>query len=338
MSRGKKLVGSVTSVLHGLFGSMAGRRAGMLLYHRVQPWTPDSPEPSFSVTPDLFRAQLAGLLDAGFRFVRLEEVLRASRTGRPLPRQSVVLTFDDAFQSIYHHAYPVLRELAIPAVAFICTAYLDSTAPFPFDVWGSAHRDAVRPEAFLPLRIDQCRTMAESGLIEFGAHTHTHQDFRGRTDDLRRDLRQSADIVRDLFDSREVPFAFPYGKTNLGYAGGAMSEAARAAGVCCALTTDCALIDPAQDDPFAWGRFSSCSWDTADTLAAKLAGWYGWAPRMRRWFDEMRGFDRSVEFDAPTIAMPSPTEELSVAHRILPLQAIVSPGGPYTRVSRRAFS
>jgi peptidoglycan/xylan/chitin deacetylase (PgdA/CDA1 family) len=338
MSRNKKLVGSVARVLHGILGSRAGSRAGILLYHRVQPWTPELPEPSFSVTPELFRAQLSGLIAAGFRFVRLDEVLRVSRTGKSLPRQSVVLTFDDAFESIYHHAYPVLRELGIPAVAFLCTAYLDSSDPFPFDAWGQAYRNSVRPEAFRPMRVDQCRAMAESGLFAFGAHTHTHQDFRGRCDDLRRDLRQSVDIVRELFASREVPFAFPYGKTDLGYAGGAMSEAARAAGVCCGLTADCALIDPTRDDPFGWGRFSCCSWDTADTLAAKLAGWYGWAPRMQRWFDQIRGFDRSVEFDPPMITMASSTEEPLVGHRVLPTRTAISSSGPYTRANRRALS
>ncbi len=338
MSRSKKLVGAVARVLHGCLGSRAGSRAGMLLYHRVQPWTSGLAEPTFSVTPELFRAQLSGLIAAGFRFLRLGEVLRASRAGKSLPRQSVVLTFDDAFASVYHHAFPVLRELEIPAVAFLCTAYLDSPDPFPFDAWGQAYRDAVRPEDFLPLRVDQCRAMAESRLFEFGAHTHTHQDFRGRPDELRRDLRQSVEIVRDVFEIRDVPFAFPYGKTRLGYAGGAMREAARAAGVCCALTTDCALIDPTRDDPFAWGRLSCCSWDSAGTLAAKLAGWYGWAPRMQQWFDQIRGFDRSVEFDPPMINAAASTEATPVGQRIRSTRIAISSSGLNTGANRRACS
>src|SRR5262249_23207598 len=154
-------------------------------------------------------------------------------------------------------------------------------------------------ESYRPLSVAQCHDMAVSGLVEFGAHTHTHQDFRGRPEELRRDLRQSVDIVRELFGAAEVPFAFPYGKTDLGYAGGAMAQAAGDAGVCCGLTTDTVTIDPAQDDPYLWGRFCSNAWDTSATLAAKLAGWYGWATHVQGWIDRARGFDRSVTFDAP---------------------------------------
>lgn len=283
--------------------------------------------PSFNVTPDAFRWQLVGLVERGFRFVRLSDVVRANRTGESLPPQSAVLTFDDAFESVYRYAYPVLRELGIPAQAFLATAYLDWSDPFPFDRWGQAFLGQAPPEAFRPLRVDQCRAMAASGLLEFGAHTHTHQDFRGRADDLRRDLRRSVNIIRDLFEPNEVAFAFPYGKTCLGYAGGAMAEAARAVGVCCGLTTDCALVDPPRDDPFAWGRFSCGSWDTPQTLAAKLAGWYGWAPRMQEWLDRIRGYDRSVEFDSPRCIDSLSNEERFEGHSALE-QAGVRPGRP----------
>ena len=80
--------------------------------------------------------------------------------------------------------------------------------------------------------------------------------------------------------------------------GGAMSEAARSSGSSAAPTTDCTLVDPS-DDPFTWGRFSASNWDTPRALAAKLAGWYGWAPRLQQWMDRVRGYDRSVEYDPP---------------------------------------
>lgn len=338
MNRSRKLVGSLTCSLHGVLGSRAGNRVGILLYHRVQPCTPGLPEPTFNVTPELFRAQLTGLLAARFRFVRLDEVLQASCSGESLPPRSVVLTFDDTYMSVYEHAYPVLEELRIPAVSFLCTAYLDSPDPLPFDRWGQTFRDQIPPEAFRPLRVEQCREMAASGRFAFGAHTHTHQDFRGRADDLQRDLRRSADVVRALFDYDRVPFAFPYGKTDLGYAGGAMTEAARAAGVCCGLTTDCVLVDPRRDDPFAWGRFSCCSWDTPATLAAKLAGWYGWAPRMQGWLDRIRGYDRSCEYDAPMIAAGSSNDESPVGRRALMNGRPVTSDDPSRRANKSTFS
>jgi hypothetical protein len=57
--------------------------------------------------------------------------------------------------------------------------------------------------------------------------------------------------------------------------------AARQTGVLCALTTESVLVDP-DSDPFQWGRFNAFPWDTSATLAAKVEGWYSWAPKLRQ--------------------------------------------------------
>ena len=75
--------------------------------------------------------------------------------------------------------------------------------------------------------------------------------------------------------------AFPYGSPHAGCASEERAAAARRTGVSCGLTTDCVVVDP-RSDPFSWGRFNVFPWDTSATIAAKLAGWYSWAPRLRR--------------------------------------------------------
>ena len=61
---------------------------------------------------------------------------------------------------------------------------------------------------------------------------------------------------------------------------GEWTEAARRAGVTCALTTEGEVNRPT-DDPFSWGRFNVYESDTPAMLEAKLAGWYGWAPKLQ---------------------------------------------------------
>jgi peptidoglycan/xylan/chitin deacetylase (PgdA/CDA1 family) len=122
--------------------------------------------------------------------------------------------------------------------------------------------------------------MAASGLVEIAAHTHTHGDFRGRPDALRADLRTNVESLRSTFGLDRVTFAFPFGRKAMGYVTDELLEAARQTGVACALTTEAELVDP-RSNPFGWGRFNAYHWDTAVTLAAKLAGWYGWAPRLQ---------------------------------------------------------
>lgn len=267
--------------LNALLGSRAGGALGILTYHRTAEAVPGIPRPLHNVAPSVFRRQLAGLLDRGFRVWPLAKALDHLSRGVTIPRQTIVITFDDGFASVYHHAWPVLRELGLPATVFLCTAYLDSAAPFPFDAWGMEFRDSAPVDAYRPLTLEECRRMGQDGLIEFGAHTHTHRDLRNQPEEFQHDLQTSVNIVRELFDLDRVTFAFPYGSLFDGFAGGRLAAAARGAGVVCALTTEPALVT-AECDPFHWGRFNVFAWDTAATLAGKLEGWYSWAPRLRK--------------------------------------------------------
>src|SRR3954447_18427452 len=155
----KRLAGRFSAGLGDWLGRRAGASVGILCYHRVSPRYYGVPEPTINVTPARFRAQLRGLLAMGFRFWPLSRLLEHHARGSAAPPRTVVVTFDDAFASVYHAAWPALRELGVPATAFLATAFLDSGAPFPFDAWGTAQAGRVPPEAYLPLTTQQCRHM-----------------------------------------------------------------------------------------------------------------------------------------------------------------------------------
>jgi len=278
---GMRAAGTLGAVLNAAIGTRAGTRFGILMYHRVARRLPNAPPPTFNVSPQRLRYQLAGLLDRGFHFEPLRAVLAAGSRRDPVPPRTIVLTFDDGFQTTYDEAWPVLRQLGVPATLFLNTAYLDTETPFPFDVWGKAWGGKVPPDTYRPLTTAQCREMVEDGLLELGAHTHTHEDFRGRPEAFRSDLRCNLDILRERFGLREAPFAFPVGSVHARFASPDLVAVAKQAGVVCGLTTDADLVDP-RADPFTWGRFNVFPWDTPRTLAAKLDGWYGWAPKFRR--------------------------------------------------------
>lgn len=281
----------VAVVLHSLWRRPAKHAFGILTYHRTAPAVPGFPEPLHNVFPPVFRRQLQGLLKRGFEFRSLDDVLRRSRPAAALSRKTAVVTFDDGFETVYTQAWPVLRELRIPATIFVNTAYLDRDAPFPIDQWGMRWFGHVDERWYRPLRHWQCEEMLASGLIQLGAHTHTHEDFRGRPEEFESDLRINLKHLQDRFQMSRIPFAFPFGSTERGFAGGALTEAARRAGVTCALTTDPFPVQVGSD-PFYWGRFNAFSWDTAASLEAKINGFYSWAPRWKRAL--ARGMSREV--------------------------------------------
>ncbi|MCE5267504.1 MAG: glycosyltransferase [Planctomycetaceae bacterium] len=237
---------------------------GILMYHRVTPRVAGVPRPTWNVTPERFRRQLQGLLAHGWR----PWPLRRALAGERVPPRTFVVTFDDGYDNVYWNAWPILRELSIPATVFVTTDYLDGDAPFPFDNWAAAGSFNVPPVAWRPLRNNHCAEMMTDGLIEIGSHTHTHGDLRGQPEMLQRDLARSIEVLRSRFGLAEVSFAFPFGHT-----GPDLTAAARRAGPICGLTADSRLVD-GNADPFTWGRFAVRHYDTAATLAIKLDGWY----------------------------------------------------------------
>jgi len=244
------------------------------MYHRVAEPTPGVPEPTWNVSPARFRRQLAGLLSRGYRAWPLRRVLDYHEIGLTIPRNVFVVTFDDGYENNLTQAYPILRELEVPATIFLATAYLDSRAPFPSDDWPDTGSPFVPPDSWRPLSTAQCRELLTDGLIELGAHTHTHRDFRNSPEALEDDLAVCRQLLADRFGIDRPTFSFPYGVKSWGFSGPPLSGAARRAGMRCALTTEPELVFPG-DDPFDWGRHTATDDDSAATLAAKLAGWYG---------------------------------------------------------------
>jgi peptidoglycan/xylan/chitin deacetylase (PgdA/CDA1 family) len=263
------------------------------MYHRISPLTPGVPAPPFNTTPAHFREQLTGLRARGFQFVSLSEMLASHNSGETVPEKSVVVTFDDCFESVYTHAWPILQELSLPATLFLSTAYLDSDAPFPFDTWGQEFASHVPGNHYRPIRTDQCAEMLDSGLIDLGTHTHTHADFRQHVAEFADEMQIAAEILKLRFGVEHRMFSLPFGNPAGGYASEELLAAARDSGASCALTTESSLVDVCRD-PFGWGRISVFDWDTSFTLAGKLNGWYDWAPRMKhRLRGMLRGAARS---------------------------------------------
>ncbi len=101
----------------------------VLLYHRVAELESDAQW--LAVTPERFAAQM-DLLRSRYRVVSLRELTHCLREER-VPRNAVVVTFDDGYADNLHNAKPILKRYGIPATVFVCTSGIQGRREFWWD-------------------------------------------------------------------------------------------------------------------------------------------------------------------------------------------------------------
>jgi peptidoglycan/xylan/chitin deacetylase (PgdA/CDA1 family) len=103
------------------------RTPGLLVlnYHRVgEPVGDLFDEGTYSATAEALRAQVT-YMKRWFAMPSTEELLR-SLERKSFTDPTVFLTFDDGYRDNYDVAFPVLRELRVPACFFVVTGLLDA--------------------------------------------------------------------------------------------------------------------------------------------------------------------------------------------------------------------
>ncbi|MFN8121236.1 MAG: polysaccharide deacetylase family protein [Thermoleophilia bacterium] len=98
-------------------------RLTVLVYHRIG----DPSEPGmefdpgvFSATPEMFARQMRWVA-SNFNVVSVDDLVAHLDGGPRLPDRPLLITFDDGYRDNHEVAFPVLRDLNLPAVIFLAT-------------------------------------------------------------------------------------------------------------------------------------------------------------------------------------------------------------------------
>lgn len=171
----------------------------ILAYHHVADDTPAST----TVNPGLFEQQMDFLQERGYSVLSLDEVLWRLGKGKPFPPNSVALTFDDAYVSVYDNAWPVLRKRGWPFTVFVSTDYIDRE-------FGNY------------MSWEQLRELSGAGVL-VGNHSVAHtsalarESFESKADWLawlEQDMRTAAERIRAETGVAPRVLAWPYGEYN----------------------------------------------------------------------------------------------------------------------------
>lgn len=97
-----------------------------------------------------------------YRIIHPDEFLSFIYTGKKLPPQTALVTFDDAYESFCQLAEPALRDLGIQALVFVPTWYVENQEPLWFDIMWlyltfSQDRDLEWLGTLLDLRFERAR-------------------------------------------------------------------------------------------------------------------------------------------------------------------------------------
>lgn len=176
-------------------------RALILMYHAID--TPISAaEARYCVTPMAFREQMAHLARSGQNLISLPQLVDTLKTGKTIPTNSVVVTFDDGFECFQRNALPVLTEFEIPATMFAVTGKLGKT-----NSWTQTNG---WPERRL-MDAAELRAVQAAG-VTIGCHALTHTPMTQISDaELVKETAEARQILSEAIGSDVALFAYPHG-------------------------------------------------------------------------------------------------------------------------------
>ena len=172
----------------------------IITYHAVG----EGPRPLWVPLRD-FEAHLKAYKSEGYRTISLAALVESLRR-RDLPSNTLVITFDDGYESVYSLAWPRLCAAGFGGTVFLVTDYCGRT-----NQWPGQSPDV--PPAPL-LRWDQVLEMANQG-CEFGAHTRTHPHLVGSNrEGVVEELVSARNRIRSVTSQAVGLFAYPYGEAD----------------------------------------------------------------------------------------------------------------------------
>ena len=175
--------------------SAQGSHIPILTYHQIG-LSKETDSPSIYLSRDDFQKHIEWLLRQKYEFVGLNEVVDAINRGKKASEKKVIITFDDGYEGIYQHAFPVLKKHKLMATVFLISNKIGTAEKFSY------------------LDKAQIQELQRHG-FEFGSHSLSHKDLSVLNEtELISEVRDSKKKIEDLLGQACPHFCYPYGKWN----------------------------------------------------------------------------------------------------------------------------
>jgi len=157
-----------------------------LMYHRFE----ENKYPSTNIRNEIFSEHIKEINNSGIKFVSFEKFEEIINTR--IDKNYILLTIDDAFESFYLNAWPVLKNKKIPFILFVSTREIGKHG---YMTW------------------DQIKEVDASNLVTIGNHSHSHEYLVDWEDDkIKYDLETSIKIFKKELGHSTTIFSYPFGE------------------------------------------------------------------------------------------------------------------------------
>ena len=175
------------------------------MYHMISKHKKGSKFNGLRVDPILFEKQIKYLIDNNWTFYTMSELIENKES---LPKKSIAITFDDGYEDNFTNAFEILKKHKIKATIYLVIDRHNRE-------W-SSKRKAKNNDGELmkepKLSDDQIRIMIDSGLVEIGSHTLTHDNLSNISKQQKYDeIYKSKEIIENTFNIKCNSFCYPFG-------------------------------------------------------------------------------------------------------------------------------
>lgn len=163
------------------------KRPPALMYHQIE--EPREPYSYLYVSPEHFEEQIKYLYDNGYTFLFPEEISLADE----IPK-SVVITFDDGYETLYYNALPILKKYNAKATVY-------------------AIGDMIGQPYYCTR--EQLREMSDSNAFRVYSHTVSHLPLSELSaEELEHEFRRGNDVIHNITKREVTSIAYPFGDYN----------------------------------------------------------------------------------------------------------------------------
>ncbi len=98
----------------------------ILMYHSVG----NAKGNELIISPALLNQEMQWLKDNGYTTITLDDLHNHFENNKPIPKKSVVLTFDDGYADNYTNMYPIMKKFGFSATVFVNTSTVDKDSNY----------------------------------------------------------------------------------------------------------------------------------------------------------------------------------------------------------------